>query len=115
MTALRTTIAACVALLASCPGHNPAQATEGKADVVLQNGKIYTADPTRSIAQAIAFTGNTIVAVGKDEDMAPLIGATTQTGQPPGETRFAWNDRHAHTSDFWCGRPPQVQPCGLSG
>ena len=79
MTALRTTIAACVALLASCPGHNPAQATEGKADVVLQNGKIYTADPTRSIAQAIAFTGNTIVAVGKDEDMAPLIGAATQT------------------------------------
>ena len=68
-----------MALLASRPVLNPAQATEGKADVVLQNGKIYTADPTRSIAQAIAFTGNTIVAVGKDEDMAPLIGATTQT------------------------------------
>jgi predicted amidohydrolase YtcJ len=79
MTALRTTVVACVALLASCPVLNPAEATEGKADVVLQNGKIYTADPTRSIVQAIAFTGNTIVAVGKDEDMAPLIGATTQT------------------------------------
>ena len=79
MTALRITVVACVALLASRPVLNPAQATEGKADVVLQNGKIYTADPTRSIAQAIAFTGNTIVAVGKDEDMAPLIGATTQT------------------------------------
>ena len=70
---------ACVALLASCPWLNHSQASEGKADVVLQNGKIYTADPTRSIAQAIAFTGNTIVAVGKDEDMAPLIGAATQT------------------------------------
>ena len=79
MTALRIAVVACVALLASRPVLNPAQATEGKADVVLQNGKIYTADPTRSIAQAIAFTGNTIVAVGKDEDMAPLIGATTQT------------------------------------
>ena len=79
MTALRTTIVACVALLASCPGLNHSQPSEGKADVVLQNGKIYTADPTRSIAQAIAFTGNTIVAVGKDEDMAPLIGAATQT------------------------------------
>ena len=79
MTALRTTIVACVALLASCPWLNHSQASEGKADVVLQNGKIYTADPTRSIAQAIAFTGNTIVAVGKDEDMAPLIGAATQT------------------------------------
>ena len=79
MTALRTTVAACMALLASCTALNPSQASEGKADVVLQNGKIYTADPTRSIAQAIAFNGNTIVAVGKDEDMAPLIGATTQT------------------------------------
>ena len=79
MTALRTTVAACVALLASCPGLNPAQAGEDKAGVVLRNGKIYTADPTRSLAQAIAFIGNTIVAVGKDEDMAPLIGATTQT------------------------------------
>ena len=79
MTALRTTIVACVALLASCPWLNHSQASEGKADVVLQNGKIYTADPIRSIAQAIAFTGNTIVAVGKDEDMAPLIGAATQT------------------------------------
>jgi predicted amidohydrolase YtcJ len=79
MTALRTTVAACVALLASCPGLNPAHASEGKADVVLRNGKIYTADSTRSIAQAIAFTGNTILAVGNDEDMVPLIGAKTQT------------------------------------
>jgi len=36
---------------------------KGKADVVLRNGKIYTADPARSIKQAIAFSGNTIVAV----------------------------------------------------
>ena len=57
MTALRTTVAACVALLTSCPGLN----SEGKADVVLRNGKIYTADSTRSIAQAIAFTGNTML------------------------------------------------------
>ena len=75
MTALRTTVAACVALLASCSWLNPADANEGKADVVLRNGKIYTADSTRSIAQAIAFTGNTILAVGNNEDMVPLIGA----------------------------------------
>jgi predicted amidohydrolase YtcJ len=37
---------------------------EGKADVVLRNGKIY-ADPARSIKQAIAFSGNTILAVGE--------------------------------------------------
>jgi adenine deaminase len=39
---------------------------QAKADVVLRNGKIYTADKERSIKQAIAFRGNTIVAVGSD-------------------------------------------------
>ena len=36
-------------------------AEDGKADVVLRNGKIYTADLARSIRQSIAFTGNSIV------------------------------------------------------
>ena len=30
-------------------------AEDGKADVVLRNGKIYTADKERSIKQAVAF------------------------------------------------------------
>jgi coenzyme F420-reducing hydrogenase gamma subunit len=38
---------------------------QAKADVVLRNGKIYTRQK-RSIKQAIAFRGNTIVAVGSD-------------------------------------------------
>jgi predicted amidohydrolase YtcJ len=46
--------------------------------VVLRNGKIYTADPARSIRQSIAFTGNTIVAVRYDKDMTPLIGSGTK-------------------------------------
>jgi predicted amidohydrolase YtcJ len=51
---------------------------QGKADVVLRNGKIYTADPARSIKQAIAFSGNTIIAVGEDAEMDKLIGPKTQ-------------------------------------
>jgi len=51
---------------------------DGNADVVLRNGKIYTADKERSIKEAIAFKGNTIVAVGIDKDMAPLIGSATK-------------------------------------
>ena len=47
------------------------------ADVLLRNGKIYTADPARSILQAIAIKGNTIVAVGDDDEVAPLIGGAT--------------------------------------
>jgi len=50
---------------------------QAKADVVLRNGKIYTADKERSIKQTIAFRGNTIVAVGSDADVAPLIGSGT--------------------------------------
>jgi hypothetical protein len=53
-------------------------AEEGKADVVLRSGKIYTADPQRSIKQAIAFTGNAIVAVGTDADVETLIGPNTK-------------------------------------
>src|SRR5262245_58223880 len=47
------------------------------ADVILRNGKFYRADPARSIRQAIAIKGNTIVAVGDDGEVAPLIGAAT--------------------------------------
>jgi predicted amidohydrolase YtcJ len=49
-----------------------------EADIVLRNGKIYTADKARSIKEAIAFTGNTIVAVGDDKDVAQLIGSKTK-------------------------------------
>ena len=53
-------------------------AKDGKADVVLRNGKIYTADPARSFQQSIAFTGNSIVAVGDDDEVTPLIGPATK-------------------------------------
>jgi predicted amidohydrolase YtcJ len=68
-------ILALVAWLSSTGAEAQEQA---KADVVLRNGKIYTADKVRSIRQAIAFKGNTIVAVGTDAEVAPLIGAATK-------------------------------------
>jgi predicted amidohydrolase YtcJ len=51
---------------------------QAKADVVLRNGKIYTADKTRSIKQALAFRGNTIFAIGSNEEVTSLIGAGTK-------------------------------------
>ncbi len=75
----RTLALAALAGLVACPWLVRAEAAEpAKADVVLKNGKIYTADQERSIKQAIAFTGNTIVAVGADADVAPLIGPATK-------------------------------------
>ena len=67
-----------IAALVSCLLDTARAAEGGKADIVLRNGKIYTADPARSIQQAIAFKGNTILAVGDDNDVTPLIGSETK-------------------------------------
>ena len=53
--------------------------TDAPADLVLLHGKIHTQDASRSIAQALAVRGNTIIAVGADESVSPLIGAHTRT------------------------------------
>ncbi len=75
---LRAAASACIALALSLGVAMAEGPEDGKAEVVLRNGKIYTADPSRSIRQALAFTGNTIVAVGDDADVALLIGAKTK-------------------------------------
>jgi predicted amidohydrolase YtcJ len=75
----RGLIGAYLAVMVSALWLAAADAVEdGNADVVLRNGKIYTVDKERSIKEAIAFKGNTIVAVGIDKDMAPLIGSATK-------------------------------------
>jgi hypothetical protein len=58
-----------IAIATLIPDLATAQADKVKADVLLRNGKIYTADPARSIRQAIAIKGNTIVAVGDDDEV----------------------------------------------
>jgi predicted amidohydrolase YtcJ len=67
-----------LALLAWLSSAGAEAEEQAKADVVLRNGKIYTADKERAIKQAIALKGNTIVAVGSDADVAPLIGSGTK-------------------------------------
>ena len=77
--ALRVKMLVVIVSLVSCLWLDDVRATEdGKADVVLRNGKIYTADPARSIRQSIALKRNTIIAVGDDKDMTPLIGSGTK-------------------------------------
>jgi len=82
----RGLIGAYLAVMVSALWLAAADAVEdGNADVVLRNGKIYTADKERSIKEAIAVKGNTIVAVGIDKDMAPLIGSATKVIDLGGE------------------------------
>jgi predicted amidohydrolase YtcJ len=56
-----------------------AVAADLPADVVLLHGRIHTEDSQRTVAQALALRGNTIVAVGSDQAVSALIGPKTRT------------------------------------
>lgn len=55
-----------------------AVAADLPADVVLLHGRIHTEDSQRTVAQALALRGNTIVAVGSDQAVSALIGPKTR-------------------------------------
>ena len=48
------------------------------ADLVLRGGKIVTVDEARPSAEAIAVNGDTIVAVGSEQEIQPYIGPATR-------------------------------------
>jgi len=67
------------------------------ADHVFLNGKIYTADANRSIAQAIAVRGNTIVFVGDDGAARAYIGEQTEIYELAGRLVLpGLHDTHLH-------------------
>jgi predicted amidohydrolase YtcJ len=67
-----------LAALAGCAaGDSPADPASA-ADLVLRGGKVVTVSDAMPEAQAIAMKGDTILAVGTDEDMAKYIGDATQ-------------------------------------
>jgi hypothetical protein len=66
---------ALAAALLAAPG---LRAQEAPADLVLRNGKIVTLDERQPVAQALAARGDRILAVGRDDDVAKLIGARTK-------------------------------------
>jgi predicted amidohydrolase YtcJ len=57
-------------------GAAPAAATP--ADLVLRGGKIVTVDDARPEAEAIAVRGDTIVALGSNQEIQPYIGGATR-------------------------------------
>lgn len=61
------------------PAIDVAATAEPPADLVLLHGRIHTADPHRSVVQALAVRGNTIVAVGSDPDVSAFVGPQTHT------------------------------------
>jgi predicted amidohydrolase YtcJ len=77
------------------------------ADLVLTNGKVVTVDHDFSIAEAVAVKGDTVIAVGKTDDINSLVGKRTKTIDLKGNTMLPGiNDTHCHISDWALTRPP---------
>ncbi len=76
----------------------PLHAAEDRAaTLVLRGGVVHTLDDARPLAQAVAVRGNRIVAVGSDEDVAPLVGAGTKVIDLKGQTLIpGFQESHAH-------------------
>ena len=69
------------------------------ADMIMYSGKIITVDRDFSIAQAVAIKGNTILAVGKDQEMDTFKGTQTKMVNLQGKTVIpGLIDSHIHGS-----------------
>lgn len=67
------------------------------ADLVLKNAEIYTMDPSRSWAQAVAIKAGRIVFVGSDEDAMAYSGSSTQVKDLEGRMILpSFQDVHIH-------------------
>ena len=70
---------------------------DGPADVVFRGGAVYTVDPPRTWAQAVAVKGERIVSVGTDESVAELIGLKTEVHDLHGRMLLpGFQDAHVH-------------------
>src|SRR4030095_16729792 len=68
-----------------------------RVDLLLVNGKVYTADPAHPWAEAVAIAGDRIAAVGTTADVRRLAGPRTRVVDLGGA--FAcpgFNDAHVH-------------------
>ncbi len=67
------------------------------ADLVLLNGKVFTADASKPSAEAIAIRGERILAVGSHEEIKKLANAKTRLIDLEGRTVTpGFNDAHFH-------------------
>jgi predicted amidohydrolase YtcJ len=69
----------------------------GLADAVLLNGNIYTGDSRRPRVEAIAISGEAIIAVGSKAELQSRIGPKTVTIDLKGQFAMpGFNDAHVH-------------------
>ena len=74
------------------------------AIVILKNGRIYTQDPSRPQASAVAISGARLLAVGSDEAMLALLGAGGQVVDLAGRcVTPGLVDAHVHFQSYSLG------------
>ncbi|MGA7833695.1 MAG: amidohydrolase [Acidimicrobiales bacterium] len=67
------------------------------AELVMRNGRVFTGDPMRPAATAIAIANGTIIRVGDEQDVAPLVGGGTRIIDAIGRRVIpGLNDSHLH-------------------
>lgn len=92
-----------LALLATF-GIQAAAAAEKPADLVLLSGRVFTSDPARPWAEAIAIRGDRVLAVGKTADIAALAGPATRRLDLAGRVVVpGFNDAHDHLGPEYGG------------
>lgn len=93
-------------LAISLAGCASAPARQHVADLIIINGRIFTADPANSWAQALAVRENRILAVGSSEEIRKLAGPNTRVVNVDGRLVIpGFNDAHFHSTIG----PPQIR------
>ncbi|WP_030691402.1 amidohydrolase [Streptomyces globisporus] len=81
-----------VAGLVPAPRREPAQ-----ADLLVRNAKVFTGDPARPEARAVAIRDGRVAALGDDHDLAHLVGPGTRVVDALGRRVVpGLNDSHLH-------------------
>ncbi|MCR8921200.1 amidohydrolase family protein [Dasania sp. GY-MA-18] len=89
LTALSAALAAC------SPGSPPA--SQAKADLILNNAKVYTVDEQQPWAEAVAVKDGKIVFVGSNQEVQQWAGDNTQLQDLAGKMLLpGFIDSHAH-------------------
>ena len=119
MRSSRCRLAGFVALcVVAAPGAVDAQRrVAARADVIFTGGRIFTADPARPWATAIAIRGDRILAVGTDSAIGALATSSTRRIALAGRVVVpGFNDAHLHVGPgtpgefFATGATPQPDP-----
>jgi hypothetical protein len=93
---LSALVIASVMIAMSC-SQSPSATGNGLADLVIFNGRVWTVDPARPSAEAVAVVGERIAAVGANDEIRRWIGRQTRVVDAAGKSVLpGFIDAHAH-------------------